>query len=260
MKKIAFYQRKGGVGKSTFCYNIGYGFSRMNKKVGILDLDTQKDSSDFLGVFRPTRDNNGQIIESENKKIPGFDDLFKNSELNIKDCLIEARENLYIISSKDLKDTEITLNSNIRAERLFQSKLKDLEDTLDYLFFDCSPSSISKINDAALCSVDSIILPVQLEAACMKATANVSNYLADLFLSPNIIKAVIPNMYNGTKESERNMFLLKKLFDENIITSPLRARTKIKEAQRHGQTIFEYDTKTGKEFMEIFKKVVSLIG
>ncbi|WP_342273451.1 ParA family protein [Spiroplasma endosymbiont of Acasis viretata] len=41
MKMISFCNKKGGVGKTTICKNIPYKLALDNKKVLIIDLDTQ---------------------------------------------------------------------------------------------------------------------------------------------------------------------------------------------------------------------------
>lgn len=41
MKKIVFFNNKGGVGKTTFTYHIGYALEKIGKKVLFVDADPQ---------------------------------------------------------------------------------------------------------------------------------------------------------------------------------------------------------------------------
>ncbi|MBW3059305.1 ParA family protein [Spiroplasma poulsonii] len=41
MKMISFCNKKGGVGKTTLCKNIAYKFALDNKRVLVIDLDSQ---------------------------------------------------------------------------------------------------------------------------------------------------------------------------------------------------------------------------
>ncbi|MFL0198760.1 ParA family protein [Clostridium sp. WILCCON 0269] len=252
MERVSFYNRKGGIGKSTLAYNISFGLSKINKKVCLLDLDSQKDSTNFLGTF----------LNGESKDYVGFDELFDASKkVSIENCLIEVRTNLYVISNRDLRTMETILGKNIRAEKMFEEKINKLKELgFDYVLYDCSPSLISKINDSALCNSDSIVLPVQLQSAAIRASANVANYLAELYIDPSVIKCVIPNMKKSTKESTKNLELVYKIFDVNIVTEAVKDKTRYTEASKYGKSIFEYDKDVAKEFMETFRKVVNLIG
>ncbi len=45
MRMLAFYNKKGGVGKSTLCLNYTNYFASNGVKVLVLDLDDQRDFS-----------------------------------------------------------------------------------------------------------------------------------------------------------------------------------------------------------------------
>ena len=47
MKGIAFYNIKGGCGKTTSAINVSYILAKEGKKVLLVDLDPQANSSDF---------------------------------------------------------------------------------------------------------------------------------------------------------------------------------------------------------------------
>lgn len=47
---ISILNNKGGVGKSTSTYNIGYELSRLNKKTLIIDMDPQSSLSVYVGL------------------------------------------------------------------------------------------------------------------------------------------------------------------------------------------------------------------
>jgi chromosome partitioning protein len=48
MKKVAFYNHKGGVGKSTSAINVTYFLQKTGKSVLVVDCDTQKNCFDFF--------------------------------------------------------------------------------------------------------------------------------------------------------------------------------------------------------------------
>ena len=51
MKTIAFYNNKGGVGKTTLAANVGYNLSAMNYRVLMMDCDPQGNLSSFFDRY-----------------------------------------------------------------------------------------------------------------------------------------------------------------------------------------------------------------
>jgi chromosome partitioning protein len=79
MKKISFYNHKGGVGKTTSVINVAYYLQKNEKKVLVVDCDSQKNSvySPVLGFFdlrikseevHPTKYDNISLTNWENFK------------------------------------------------------------------------------------------------------------------------------------------------------------------------------------------------
>ena len=55
MKTIAFYNNKGGVGKTTLAANVGYNLSTMGYRVLLVDCDPQGNLSSFFGRYDLTK-------------------------------------------------------------------------------------------------------------------------------------------------------------------------------------------------------------
>lgn len=70
MKSISIFNNKGGVGKSTLTYHLGYALSEMNKKVLMIDLDPQSN----LSLFTLKDD---EIEEIWNEEDPFIEDYEK---------------------------------------------------------------------------------------------------------------------------------------------------------------------------------------
>ena len=243
MKKLAVYNQKGGIGKSTISAHLAHGFAILKYKVCLIDFDPQNDAAFFLGV-------------SGRKGYKTILDFYKGEDLSY--CAIPAREYLDVIVNRSIKELESELYRVSDVRNIFNERFKDLEDNYDILLIDCHPTD-SRLNDAVLSYIDSLILPVQAQAAGIRAVANTIRYLKSLGRGISVIKYVIPNMYDGrTLESKKNLEIIENFFEKrNIqISKPIPTRIKIEEAGHNGSTVFEYDKDTARILFKVIEKLV----
>lgn len=250
MKKVAILNNKGGVGKSTVAVQLSHGLAKIGYKVILVDLDGQNDSSLFLG-----------ISEADYNKT-FYDLVDKRSKISLKECIIEARPNLDLLPNSHIEEINAEFYREARIDLVLNERLEGLEEMdYDYVIIDCGPQR-TRINDAVLCYVDHIIMPVQVEAASVRACGSIYEYLADLRLTPDKITMIIPNMYDQrTKDAKENLEFLKEFFDDSeLVTDPINRRIKITEAGKMGKTVFEYDEEAAAQFFKVLERLVKKIG
>lgn len=250
MKKIAVLNNKGGVGKSTVSVQISHGLAKLGFKVILIDLDGQNDSSLFLGV------------SSSDYKKTFYDLIDKRNKIDISECILNVRDNLDLLPNSHIEEINAEFYREPRIDLILDEKLKDLNNMdYDFVIVDCGPQR-TKVNDAVLCYVDNIIMPVQVEAASVRACGSIYEYLADLRLSPDKIAMIVPNMYDKrTKDAQENLEFLKEFFaEDDLISEPIYRRVKITEAGKMGKTVFEYDDKSAEQFFKVLERLVKKIG
>ena len=251
MQKIAILNNKGGVGKSTVAVQISHGLAMLGNKVILVDLDGQNDSSLFLG-----------INESDYNKT-FYDLIDKRGKVSIDDCIINARENLDLLPNSHIEEINAEFYREARIDLILSEKLAGLDEKdYDFVIVDCGPQR-TRINDAVLCYVDHIVMPVQVEAAAVRACGSIYEYLSDLRLSPDKISLIIPNMYDKrTKDARENLNFLYEFFEDmgDIVTDPINRRIKITEAGKMGKTVFEYDEEAGAQFFSVLERLVGKLG
>lgn len=210
-------------------------------------MDGQNDSSLFLGIY-----------DQDYEKT--FYDLINKREcIDFSECIINARDNLDLLPSRHIDIINTEFYREPRIDLILKERLQGINNmNYNYVIIDCGPQR-SKVNDAVLCFVDKIVVPVQVESASVRAIGNIYEYLSDLRLNPEMIELIIPNMYDQrTSESRENMELLEELFSENdFMTDPINRRVKITEAGKLGKTVYEYDKDSAKQFFKIIERLVS---
>ena len=83
-KVVTFINEKGGVGKTSTCFNIAWKLSQMEYKVLIVDLDPQRSNITFYAGYKKTESTKTMYhVLAENYPVA--------------DAVKEIKENLYII-------------------------------------------------------------------------------------------------------------------------------------------------------------------
>ena len=229
MRKIAFANAKGGVGKTSTVVNVGAALAQDGQSVLLVDLDTQGQVSRCLGVQPPI----------------GLAELLQE-EATPEEVQTEARERLSVIAGgRKLAGIKRMISQRqMRPELVLSEALNDLSG-YDYVLLDTAPSwDVLNIN--CLFYADEVVVPVSMEALALeglrefyRSTQDVRRYRPELRLV-----GVIPTFFDGrVRKSKEILDQLTNYFD-GLVTPPVRYNVRISEAAAFGETIFEYDSRS----------------
>lgn len=150
MNKLAFYSQKGGVGKSTLTFNVGYELARLGKKVLLIDADPQ-------GNLSATAANNFERTISNV--------LVKDASLGLAPCsaadaIHETQwKNLSIIpADRNLALVGTWLSSCATGITRMKNTMSLITD-FDFMLVDSSPTN-SLLSWSAISCIDSVVIPV----------------------------------------------------------------------------------------------------
>lgn len=190
MKKIAFFNHKGGVSKTTSTFHIGWKLAEQGNKVLLIDADSQCNLSlSILG-----NDEYESFYEAENKNnikdavAPAFRAATKSIEP--VDCIkVAGNENLFLLpGSINLSEWEVALGVSFQLSNTFNTMVNLpgafnflIEETgkkydADYILIDMNPS-LSAINQALLVSADYFIIPTSPDYFSVAAIKSLSEIL-----------------------------------------------------------------------------------
>lgn len=250
-KIISIFNQKGGVGKTTTSINISAGLGKLGKRVLLVDLDPQGNSTSGLG------------IEKNNVEYIIYDAL--TQEAQIKQAVYEtSSENVYIIpSNNQLAGLEIEFARTGSWENSLKDELEKIREDFDYIFIDCPPS-LGILSIIGLVASDSVIIPIQCEYYALEGVSQLFETIELVRKSYNQeleIEGVVLSMFDGrTNLSIQVVEEVKAFFKGKVYTNIIPRNVRLAEAPSHGLSIMDYDDKSkGSEaYMELAEEFLYL--
>ena len=235
-KAIAIFNQKGGVGKTTTNINLAACLAIKGKKILILDIDPQGNTTSGVGISKKDLDITTHEILVE--------DTYHPEEAIISTGI----ENLDIMpASVQLAGAEVELIELAGREKRPKRAIDILKPKYDYIFIDCPPSlGILTIN--SLTAVDSVLIPIQCEFYALEGVSQLMSTI-DIVrrnMNPDLkIEGVILSMFDGrTNLSIQVVEEVKKYFKEKVYTTVIPRNVRLAEAPSYGMPVIQYDPKS----------------
>lgn len=235
-KAIAIFNQKGGVGKTTTNINLAACLAIKGKKILILDIDPQGNTTSGMGIVK------------KDLEYSTYDVLI-DRDLDVKECIINTRvSGLDIIpASTDLAGAEIELVAQKGRELRLKHAIDQIKDDYDYIFIDCPPS-LGLLTINSLTAVDSVLIPIQCEFYALEGVSQLMSTieLVKKNMNPKLeIQGVILSMFDGrTNLSIQVVQEVKKYFRNKVYSTVIPRNVRLAEAPSYGMPITEYDPKS----------------
>ena len=234
---IAIANQKGGVGKTTTAINLSAAVAKKGKKVLVIDMDPQGNTTSGFGIEKNELENT--VYE------------LMLGEASVKECIINGPVkdlSLDLIPSNiNLAAAEIELIDQERKEYVLKNELDWVKDQYDYIFIDCPPS-LSMLTINAMTAADSVMVPIQCEYYAMEG-------LSQLIHTINLIKkkinpalnleGIVFTMYDSrTNLSGEVVESVKDGLEDHIFETLIPRNIRLAEAPSYGMPINVYDSKS----------------
>ena len=250
-KVIAVFNQKGGVGKTTTNVNLSASIAKMGKKVLVLDLDPQGNSTSGYGIEKNEVENT--IYE-----------VLINNE-NIESAIIKTEfENIDIVASAtELAGAEIEFTTIEEREYILKKVLDKVRDKYDYIFIDCPPS-LGMLTINCLTAVDSVLIPIQCEYYALEGVSQLMETISLIkkSLNPALeIQGVVLSMFDGRANlSIQVVEEVKKYFKGSVYTTLIPRNVRLAEAPSHGKPVIYYDSrcKGAVAYLELAEEFIDL--
>lgn len=249
MKVIAIANQKGGVGKTTTSVNLSACLADLGKKVLLVDLDPQGNSTSGFG------------FDKTKMKQSVYDVLV--NDVPIEGVILQTKiENLMLLPATiQLAGAEIELVSIMSRETKLKRVLDKVKYSYDYVIIDCPPS-LGLLTINSLTAANSVLVPIQCEFYALEGLSQLMNTitLVQKNLNPALsLEGVVLTMFDArTNLSIQVVDEVKNHFRHKVYQTIIPRNVRLSEAPSHGQPITRYDPKSkGAEvYTDLAKEVI----
>lgn len=250
-KVISICNQKGGTGKTTSAINLASYFALQGKKILLVDLDPQANTTSGLGI-------NKQSIKKSTYHV-----ILEDTEISV---VLQATlvTNLYIAPSNlELTGAEVELVSFLGREYRLKKALQKEKDNFDFILID-SPPSLGLLTINALCAADSVIIPVQCEFYALEGLTQLFNTIKlvkENLNSELAIEGVVLTMAdfrtNLTKEVIQEA---RNYFKDKVYNTVIPRSVRLSEAPSFGKPIALYDKDSigAQKYLELAQEILGM--
>jgi cellulose biosynthesis protein BcsQ len=175
MKTIAIYHNKGGVGKTTTVVNLAAAIRKKGKKVLVIDLDSQANTTFATGLVKFDDEEFDDIKDSNIRHILQSGDFFPIEEVARKSQFTNPEISV-VPSHISLMNYENELIQQEDSKMMLAQKLDAVAEQYDVVLID-TPPSLNLYARIALITADYLIIPSDLKPFANQGLINVREFI-----------------------------------------------------------------------------------
>ena len=247
-RTVAITNQKGGVGKSTTTLNLGAALVELGKRVLIVDLDPQGNSTSGLG-----------IPKSALKRCI-YDVL--REEASIKEVVV-AKDGLDVVpATLRLAGVEVELVTAMARETRLAKAIEAVSGQYDFVLIDCPPS-LGLLTMNGLTAANEVLVPIQCEFYALEGVTQLQSIidLVKKHTNPKlVISGVLLTLHDPRLNlSEQVAAEIRGHFGSLVFQSVIPRNVKLAEAPSFGQTICQYDSRSkgAVAYLQLAKEVIN---
>ena len=258
-KIISIANQKGGVGKTSICIQLAFHLARMNKKVLVLDMDGQGNTSSRLAPREELEGGGYEPIYSGTKTADLFEYELPKIEMMSCPCgvdLIHTPKNDPELFEKEAVPLDQAMNPAKHLKPLFKA--------YDYVLVDCPPSLGRKLV-AALTLSTHVVCPVKLSGFAVDGVEGLLNTIIGVkeAYNPELeLLGIIINDMDKSVSHAKAMAQLETEIPELLFDNKIMHRTPLDTAITEGIPVWEltYAHVAVKEVVAVLDEILEKVG
>lgn len=228
---ISIASQKGGTGKTTTSITIASGLARRGKRVLLVDIDSQANSSKVLmpEYIKLKKDETIYRTILENKSIISHETTVPNLRIAPSHILLSET------------DLELTIAKDHREARL-KKQLDPIKSDFDHIIIDCPPA-LSWLTLNAFTASDGVILvvaPGYFELDSVVQINKTINEVRDHFNPALQILGYLFTMADPTNNSSSSLAILRQAYGNDVLNTVIPRNTDIRDAHMARKDIFTF--------------------
>ena len=178
MKTIAIYHHKGGVGKTTVATNLAAALSKKGKRVLLIDIDAQANSTFAVGLIK------FQFDDDDDLKDKNVFHLLNDGEITFVPTVVRKSQGFnhpeidVIPAHISLIEKQTTLTRYGTSNTRLSKKLDKVRDDYDFVIID-TPPSLDFYAQAGLIASDYLIIPSDLKPFSNQGLNSVKSFIKE---------------------------------------------------------------------------------
>ncbi|MGM9641791.1 MAG: ParA family protein [Eubacteriales bacterium] len=260
-KIISFANQKGGVGKTTSAVNTAASLGLLEKKVLMVDLDPQGNTTSGVGVQKKGLKHTVREILLASEVGAG-----KTPYEIAKQSIIKTDfNNLWLIPSTiSLAGAEFDLFSIEDSEFILKEALTPLKEEFDYIIIDCPPS-LGMLTVNALAASDGVVIPMQCEFYALEGLSQLVITVSRIKQKYNkdlTVTGILLTMYNGRLLLTSQVVAeLKKHYYEKLFSTAISRGVRLSEAPSFGMPVYYHDPncRGAREYLDVANELIERI-
>lgn len=229
---VAIASQKGGTGKTTTSISLAAGLARKGKKVLLIDIDSQANSSKVLLPYyqKITKEQTIFTTVLERKPLPVHPSAILNLDLVPSHILLSNT------------DVELTTAIDHREARL-KRELDAIKSKYDFIFVDCPPA-LGWLTINAFTASDKVIVIVSPGYFELDSVVQISKTITEVqgFFNPQLeLLGYLFTMSDPTINSTTSLQILRQTYTNKVLQTVIPRNTDIRDAHFNKQDIFAFN-------------------